>query len=320
LVAAATVIGALGVAGLGPLIHVAAFLSSIVAQLARAASVWPQVGAWAVAGPALAGLVALRWRTLRPPMFAAGAALVMVSLLGVTGTLPPEGVVVLDVGQGDAILLSGGPGSLALVDGGPDPAAVLDRLRRYGVTHIDLVVMTHGDADHAGGLAAVIDRYPVGEVWASLDPHSTESAAEVLDMTEARGVPVTSPTVGQTRRLGSLLIVVEGPRRVYEKGNDQSIVLTILGSERSMLLTGDIETRAQADLDDLKADVLKVPHHGGGTSDPGWLTGVGAGLAVISVGANDFGHPVLWVIEALEEAGSEVRRTDEEGDIVVDLG
>ena len=87
-----------------------------------------------------------------------------------------------------------------------------------------------------------------------------------------------------------------------------------------MLLTGDIETFAQADLRHLRADVLKVPHHGGGTSDPGWLAGVGAETAVISVGENDFGHPVPWVVDVIESSGAEVLRTDELGDIVIDLG
>ena len=87
-----------------------------------------------------------------------------------------------------------------------------------------------------------------------------------------------------------------------------------------MLLAGDIETHAQADLGDLEADVLKVPHHGGGTSDPAWLEGVDSDLAVISVGANDFGHPVAWVIDALTNSGAEVLRTDESGDVAVPLG
>jgi competence protein ComEC len=87
-----------------------------------------------------------------------------------------------------------------------------------------------------------------------------------------------------------------------------------------MLLAGDIETFAQGELGHLRADVLKVPHHGGGTSDPDWLKRVGADLAVISVGSNDFGHPVDWVVSALEESGAAVLRTDLDGDVVVPLG
>jgi competence protein ComEC len=119
-------------------------------------------------------------------------------------------------------------------------------------------------------------------------------------------------------RLGALTLAVDGPFRQYASSNDQSIVLTVTGPEKSMLLAGDIETYAQADLGHLRADVL--PHHGAGTSDPDWLEGVGAEIAVISVGTNDFGHPVPWVITELEESGATVLRTDLDGDVIVPLG
>lgn len=85
-----------------------------------------------------------------------------------------------------------------------------------------------------------------------------------------------------------------------------------------MLLTGDIETYAQADLDHLRADVLKVPHQGGATSDAGWLSSVESEVAVISVGPNQFGHPAPWVVGLLRES-NEVIRTDEVGDVTIDL-
>jgi competence protein ComEC len=132
-------------------------------------------------------------------------------------------------------------------------------------------------------------------------------------------VPIVEPQVGDNFRLGSLNLVVEGPLRKYASPNDQSLVLTVLGSERTMLLAGDIETLAQGELSYLRADVLKVPHQGAGTSDPEWLEDVGSDLAVISVGPNQFGHPVGWVIEVLEGSGAEVVRTDEVGDVVVPL-
>jgi competence protein ComEC len=96
-------------------------------------------------------------------------------------------------------------------------------------------------------------------------------------------------------------------------------VVTVSGSSRDMLLAGDIETHAQADLDHLRADVLKVPHQGAATSDPDWLREVGASLAVISVGPNQYGHPASWVVETLATSGAEVLRTDQVGDVVVNL-
>jgi len=116
-----------------------------------------------------------------------------------------------------------------------------------------------------------------------------------------------------------LELTVEGPLRRYASPNDQSIVLMVDGPSRSMLLSGDIETVAQAELSHLRADVLKVPHQGAATSDPEWLEGVGSEFAVISVGPNDFGHPADWVIEVLESTGSDVARTDVHGDIPVPM-
>jgi competence protein ComEC len=85
-----------------------------------------------------------------------------------------------------------------------------------------------------------------------------------------------------------------------------------------MLLAGDIETFAQADLDHLGADVLKVPHQGAATSDAAWLSLVGSEMAVISVGPNQFGHPAEWVVDLLDETG-DLLRTDQVGDVMVDL-
>lgn len=129
----------------------------------------------------------------------------------------------------------------------------------------------------------------------------------------------SAPAVGDRWQLGALQLTVEGPIRRYASPNDQSIVVTVMGSSRSMLLSGDIETFAQADLSHLRADVLKVPHQGAATSDPDWLAEVGSDQAVISVGPNDFGHPVDWVIKTLEFSGASVLRTDLAGDVLVDL-
>lgn len=205
-----------------------------------------------------------------------------------------------------------------LVDGGPDESLVVDKLRGYGVRSLELVVLTHVHADHATGLTGVMAALPVGQVWMNVEPHSTSAFEALLESVDERRIPVVEPEPGAHFDLGSLSLTVEGPLRRYASPNDQSIVITVVGSGRSMLLSGDIETHAQADLDHLKADVLKVPHQGAGTSDPNWLTGVGSDVAVISVGPNDFGHPVDWVIDVLDDT-NEVLRTDENGDVVVSL-
>jgi competence protein ComEC len=227
---------------------------------------------------------------------------------------------VLDIGQGDAILVSGGGGRFALIDGGRDQALLLERLREFGIRHLDLVVMTHGDADHAGGLEALPGRIGIGRVWERGSPHTTATSDRFLELAEQLGIPIERPETGSSHRFGAVDIRVVGPGRRFDSLNDQSIVLVVLGTDRTMLLTGDIEVVGQAELPDLRVDVLKVPHHGAGTSDPDWLASTGAEEAVVSVGTNDFGHPVQWVIDVLEESGAVVRRTDLEGTVVVDLG
>ncbi|MGH8946889.1 MAG: ComEC/Rec2 family competence protein, partial [Acidimicrobiia bacterium] len=320
LVAASTVIGAVGVAGPELLIGLAAGIADLVLWVARGASVWPQLGLWPTLAAVAFLAVAIRFRLSRPYLAMAGTAL-LVALLFAPGVRPPDpGVVVLDVGQGDAILIHGGEGRFALVDGGPDPAILIDALRGYGVGSLEVVVLTHVHADHAVGLAGLVGWMPIGQVWAAPDPHVSEASQRLFAELDRYGIIPIAPRVGSTYPLGTLELVVEGPLRPYASPNDQSIVLMVKGPSRSMLLAGDIEMVAQAELTHLRAEVLKVPHQGAATSDPGWLQSVGAELAVISVGPNDFGHPAPWVVELLEASGARVLRTDHHGDVVIPLG
>jgi competence protein ComEC len=247
-------------------------------------------------------------------------AVLAVSSFVVAGESLPDGsVTVLDVGQGDSILIHGGNGRYALVDGGPDSSVLVDRLHHYGVKALELIVVSHVHADHVTGLTGVIGNMPVGEIWVASEPHTTPAFADLEDAVGSSGLALRRPAVGRQWGLGELTLEVNGPLRRYASPNDQSMVLTVTGPGRSMLLTGDIETYAQSELTGLHADVLKVPHQGASTSDPEWLSSVGAELAIISVGPNQFGHPSEGVIELLESGGAEVRRTDRDGDVVIDL-
>jgi competence protein ComEC len=321
LVTAATLLGAVSVAGLQAALPLAAALSDTVLVLARSASGWPQLGS---AGLIVFALVAGIWAwrpSLRQLLAVPAAGVLAWGLIAPQATLPVGSVAVLDVGQGDAILINGGAGHYALVDGGPEPAVLLDRLHAYGVTYLELVVLTHVHADHAAGLVGLFGNVGVGALWAATGTHHTSASDALMAVAVAERLPLMSPQPGDRWSLGRLQLIVEGPVRQYASANDESIVLTVDGTSRSMLLSGDIETFAQADLIDARADILKVPHHGGATSDPEWLDDVGAAISVISVGAdNAFGHPVDWVIDALKDSGSTVLRTDQIGDVVLDLG
>lgn len=319
-VAASTVLGAIGMVGPSQLATVGAWLAGLVLDIARIAAGWPQIGWLGLLLISVAASLYVRIARLRGAMAMVVAVSVALLVTGQTGQAPSPGVVVLDVGQGDSILISGGEGHYALVDGGPDPVVLLESLRRYSVRHLELLVLTHVHSDHATGLTGLVGRIPIGRVWADTEPHRTSTSDELNRLLERANVPVDRPIVGDTWQLGELLVTVEGPVRRYASPNDQSIVLMVEGPGRSMLLTGDIEVVAQSELGHLRADVLKVPHQGAATSDPEWLRNSGSEFAVISVGPNDFGHPAAWVIELLEASGAIVRRTDREGDVVVPLG
>jgi competence protein ComEC len=319
LVAMSTTIGAIGVGGVSFMVVPAAWLADLVLELARGAARWPQLGPAGLATVIGVGLVIWLRPGIRPMAVTTAAAVVLSGVMIPEERLAPGQVVVLDVGQGDAILLHGGEGRYALVDGGPDVTVIIDKLRDYGVGSIELMVLTHVHADHATGLIGVVDMLGIDQAWASTEPHETSASRDLFDALSTRGVGIRSPTIGERLQLGVLTLTVVGPVRRYASPNDQSVVLHVRGPTGTMLLAGDIETFAQADLGNLRADVLKVPHQGGATSDAQWLSTVDAELAVISVGPNNFGHPAQWVIEILRDSGAEVRRTDEVGDVIVDL-
>jgi competence protein ComEC len=319
IVSAATLVGAVGVTGIEPLVSVAAFLAGLVLDLARSAAEWPQVGAVGVLAAGATAAVYVRYRSQRGVVALFGALALVLTLVGPGSEVPQAGVVVLDVGQGDSLLISGGNGRFALVDGGPDQVKLIQKLGEYGVKQFELVVLTHVHADHATGLIGLARRVPIGRVWAVAEHHVTPASVELLATLSAAQVSVERPSLGQRWNLGGVTLTVLGPLRRYASPNDESIVLLVEGPSRSMLLTGDIETIAQDDLGPVHADVLKVPHQGAATSDPEWLAAVGADLAVISVGPNDFGHPADWVIETLIGSGATLKRTDQDGDVVVGL-
>jgi competence protein ComEC len=318
IVAASTILGAVGVAVAPFLISPAAWLAGIVLALARGTAPWPQLEVWELAGVLILATVTWLVPRLRVVSVAAASLVLAVAMVVPTSSIPAGSVAVLDVGQGDAILIHGGNGQFALVDGGPDPLVLVDKLRDYQVRELELVVLSHVHADHATGLSAAVEAVAIGQVWADPEPHSTSAASALFDAIDRRGIPRSAPQPGERWRLGVLELVVEGPVRRYASPNDQSIVISVLGPAKSMLLAGDIETHAQANLGHLRADVLKVPHQGAATSDAGWLSSVGSEIAVISVGPNQFGHPAEWVVDLLDQT-NEVLRTDEMGDVVVDL-
>lgn len=320
LVLTSTVSGGLGLLiGVKPLIDLAVATAGVVLSIARFASPWPQMELTGLIALGTA-LVAAGWRPLRAPVLVAAAVWLAATVFVPAAPLRGAAVAVLDVGQGDAILLRGSAGETVLVDGGPDPVVLLRKLRQFGVHRIDLAVLSHPHADHLSGMVAALEAVPTGRLWHPGFVDGGPVFERLVEAAGARGISVEVPAAGWIADIGSIHLEVLGPIRRYESPNDQSLVLLATVHDRTVLLPGDVEAIAQRELGAVHADVLKVPHQGAATSDLGWLQSVGAGTAVVSVGPNSFGHPAAEVVAALENAGARVLQTDEEGDVIVPLG
>jgi competence protein ComEC len=243
---------------------------------------------------------------------------------------PPPGalrVTFLDVGQGDATLLQSGAVSV-LVDAGPPDGGIVGRLRRAGVGRLDLLVVTHAEADHAGGAAAVLAALPVGAVLDGRDGVRSADGARFAAAAAARRVRALAPAAGEALRVGGLALRILSPRpeaaaaHAGANPNDRAIVLEAAAAGARVLLPADAESPVLAGLDLRRADVLKVPHHGSADPGlPGVLARVAPRVAVIEVGAhNTYGHPAPQALQALAGARVPVvARTDRDGTVRLDL-
>jgi competence protein ComEC len=303
------------------------------AAVPDATSRWPTgvTGALLLALLLLVVAVAL-WRVprLRP---LALAAVVGIVVLGwpVRQTVqgwPPTGAVVVacDVGQGDALVLPAGPKAGVLVDTGPDVSAVDRCLHRLGIDTLPLVLLSHLDADHAGGLAGAMAGRRVGVVaTATLSP--ADGRVGALDRLVRRAGATRAVLVpGDRRTVGGVGVEVLAPDPARATAaavpNDLSMVARVTVHGVRVLFTGDLGADAEARLVrdgvDLRADVLKVPHHGSRDADAAFLAASRARVALISVGAhNTYGHPTARTLSWLAQDGMQIHRTDREGDLAV---
>lgn len=251
---------------------------------------------------------------------AIAATVVWIAVALVPAAPPPwPAVTFLDVGQGDAILLRSPEGPTALIDGGGDPEVLDEALDRAGVGDLDLLVVTHGDQDHAGGLSGIFASRRVASVWYPDFQEQSEAMRSVLEEAATHGTPVEAVRSGRQAELGRLHVQVLNPVRRFAAENDGSVVMWVTGRGASALLTGDVEAIAQSGLTMLRPDILQVPHHGSSTTDLRWLEETVGSVAVISVGPNSFGHPTAAVLEVLSATGAQVAVTQRDGDVTVPL-
>ena len=330
-----------------PLTALAGLLAAYVAQIAHwlAAPGWSQVGidlttwpdvaaAYAVLGIGMATAVAWARRTrgAATPRRGAQFGMVAVALAAACvalggGSAPSAGepapglkVVVLDVGQGDSILLDPIDGDPILVDGGPPGDDLREQLEDEGVTSLAAAVVTHDQSDHVAGIDELLyDGFPIHRlVYAQPAPDFLRAAR----VAHVRAVGVAE---GSELKSGSLRLEVAWPPPASLEAqatdpNEAAVVLIARWHSFSMLLTADAEAEA-VPLDPGPVDVLKVAHHG--SEDAGLdalLDRTVPRLAVVSVGAdNPYGHPAPQTLATLAEHGVPTLRTDESGDVTIDV-
>ncbi|TQM61253.1 competence protein ComEC [Klugiella xanthotipulae] len=338
-----------GVPGLARVaIEVAWWPSSWIAQIAEVSSSLPGaqvswvsgvLGALLLGMGTAMGVIVLRLSArrgyrpiLRPVLLLAIALVAGAGLGGANGrgwyaqlTHPAEwSYVMCDVGQGDAVLINAGTATV-LVDVGPYPTLIRDCLDLMGVEVVDLLVLSHYDQDHVGGLEGVL-----GQVREAVVAPTVGESREgvVLDSLDHAGIPV------QTGLSGDVGVVGDSAWRVWapdstddaDNSNDLSVVLEVNGPRGSAIFLGDLGESAQrrllATMRDTGSvphpDVVKVSHHGSRDQCPEFYRELGAPVALVSVGQdNGYGHPTDDALSLLSAAGSSVARTDELGTVAL---
>ena len=215
-----------------------------------------------------------------------------------------------------------------LIDAGNnwDGEFLVEYLQNEGVERLDYVIGTHPHADHIGGLDDIIEAFPIGTIIMPRVPANTRTFEEVLEAIANKGLRVTSPKPGMTYSLGEAEFEILAPNSdSYSSLNDYSIVNRLDFGNTSFIFTGDAERASEYEIlevfpeESLRADVLKLGHHGSSSSTTDeFLAVVDPQYAVIScVLDNSYGHPHWEVIEKLERENIEILRTDEMGSIII---
>jgi beta-lactamase superfamily II metal-dependent hydrolase len=264
---------------------------------------------------------------------------------------------VCDIGQGDALLLHVGPATAVALDTGPDPGREDACLRRFQITKLPLVVLTHFHADHIGGLSGLLRGRQVDEIETTDTDTPPYGAREVRAEAAAARIPVHRVVPGERRHYGPIswhVLWPDGSAFPPDSGPDDAIMdrmpgmgpssggadgsgpnntsivmaVTVAGPRGGLhiLLTGDIESPVQQALLDgpargeLRADVLKVPHHGSANQAPGFINAVDPVVTVISVGqGNPYHQPAPKALRLMSSDGARLYRTDLDGDVAIGL-
>jgi len=277
-------------------------------------------------------------RTLKVPFITAVCTLLFLAFVSIGSTgeaIQEEGVLEVtffDVGQGDAIFIQSPSGTQVLIDGGKGSAVLGELQKRMGFfdRDIDMIVATHLDLDHIGGLIAVLERYRVHTILITENEGESAAAQVFKERVEAEGAQVLYARRGQVFDLGlgekgstTLTILFPDIDPTELESNTASIVARLVYGESEYLLTGDSPKEIEEYLvrlgsGTLRSDVLKVGHHGSRTSTSDvFLSAVRPSVAIISAGKdNSYGHPHEDVVRVLNEFDVIQKSTADEGSIV----
>ncbi|MGA3178166.1 MAG: DNA internalization-related competence protein ComEC/Rec2 [Candidatus Acidiferrum sp.] len=285
----------------------------------------------------------LRWSAVAVAVFAA----ILIARYPFRPSVVPNALemTVLDVAQGDSILVISPKGSTLLIDGGgtfqgfqgreehlgPDPGedAVSPYLWSRGIQKLDAVALTHAHQDHIGGLTAILQNFKVGQLWLGRET-AVPAFARLKDEAALLHVPIEHELRGQHFLWDGVQLDFLWPEIPPEEvaplaKNNDSLVVRLRYKDRTILLPGDAEKQAEAvmlaenDTAVLHADVLKVGHHGGKNSTmPDFLAAVAPQISIISAGEeNPYGHPSPELLQRLQGSGTRLLRTDRDGAVRV---
>ena len=240
---------------------------------------------------------------------------------------------ILDVGQGDSILLITPSGKQVLVDGGPDLSTLshLERFIPFFDRTIELVILTHPDSDHVTALPSVLERYGVNHVLMTGVHHASGRYAALQSGISAQSISVLFPDPSMDIDLGDgvVLDVVWPSKNLIsvtpKNQNSASVVVRVLYKGHAILLPGDIEIEAEHEIlasgANIRSSILKVPHHGSRTSSStGFLLAVAPDIGLISAGKdNRFGHPHRDVVDRYSAFGIPTKTTAHDGVISLEF-
>jgi competence protein ComEC len=230
----------------------------------------------------------------------------------------------IDVGQGDSILVRAPEGLDILIDGGEARSGVVDYLERLGISQLDLVILTHPDSDHLGGVVDILDTLPVTKIVTNGQPHSTPLYEKFLDDIANSAIEYSEVKQGVKLTYNDLILNVLNPVSIQDDNlNNNSLVIRLEYGSVSFMLTGDVQADGEAQMlashIPLASTILKVAHHGSASSStPAFLEAVHPATAVYTAGlGNQSGFPSPDTIANLTAVGARIYGTDQNGTVVI---